>query len=476
MSNMFKKTLVAAALTAFAASSHAVVVGTNLTDDAPAKVAAEWVATQTAKSAAADRTITVPDSLIQLDLGGSVTYVNGDIIEVSFTGAEVVTSASPTIVRQGGAASGITYQGIKSGTTNTYVFLVSDATLVDDVDTVPDPDVNTGKVLELRGVVLKSTGLANAVSVAYRATNSAGNVEKDNFGTTSAQFIDVRSQFAFEVSEKLDGKVDPAARHRFSGAGVNDTFKVKVTNLSGGTWAASLRHDDADRLDLVAKGDFAAFVDKDGKAYNPLTCANNGFISGVDNALASSLTATQKTVRFTNAANGNGSATAAELTCTFDVTSNPAGKALPLTAFSLDAVLGTEATPSVARLSVSAQDLGKFTLDATQITVPYMPFGDNITHVINLTNTGSVAGDITVEAIDRTGKKYGPVSVGTAAAGTQIALGETIKTELLKAGMPATERAQLSIVTNVKSGVELYTAYNVGGTGARIVVNSSNGK
>jgi len=465
MSNMFKKTLVAAALTAFAASSHAVVVGTDLADDAPAKVAAEWVATQTAKSAAADRTITVPNGLIELALGASVTYVDGDIIEISFTGAEVVTSAAPSIVRQAGGASGITYQGIKTGTTNTYVFLVSTAATL-----------NADKALEIEGVVLKSTGMANSVSVAYRATNSAGNVEKDNFGTTSAQFIDVRSQFAFEVSEKLDGKVDPAARHRFSGAGVNDTFKVKVTNLSGGTWAASLRHDDADRLDLVAKGDFAAFVDKDGKAYNPLTCANNGFISGVDNALASSLTATQKTVRFTNAANGNGAAAAVELTCTFDVTSNPAGKALPLTAFTLDAVLGTEATPSVARLSVKDQDLGKFTLDATEITVPYMPFGDNISHVINLTNSSSVAGDITVEAIDRTGKKYGPVKVGVATAGAQVALGDTIKAELVKAGMPATERAQLSIVTNVKSGIQLYTAYNVGGTGARLVVNSSNGK
>lgn len=467
MSNMFKKTLVAAALTAFAASSHAVVVGTNLTDDAPAKVAAEWVATQTAKSAAADRTITVPNSLIQLDLGGSVTYVDGDIIEVSFTGAEVVTSASPTIVRQAaGAASGITYQGIKSGTTNTFVFLVSTAATV-----------AADKALELRGVVLKSTGLANAVSVSYRATNSAGNVEKDNFGTTSKQFLDVRSQFAFEVSEKLDGKVDPAARHRFSGAGVTDTFKVKVTNLSGGTWEPTLRHDDADRIDLTVKGDFAAFVDKDGKAYNPLTCANNGvLIQGVDNALADSLTATQKLVRYTHANNGNGAATATELTCTFDVTSSAAGKALPLTAFTLDAVLGTEATPSVARFTAKDQDLSKFTLDATQITVPYMPFGENISHVINLTNSGSVAGDITVEAIDRTGKKYGPVKVGVATAGAQVALGDTIKTELVKAGMPATERAQLTIVTNVKTGIELYTAYNVGGTGARLVVNSSNGK
>jgi hypothetical protein len=470
MSNMFKKTLVAVALTAYASGSYAVTVGTNNTPNtAPAVASTEYVAAQVAQSTPANRIVTLPAGLVTFTPG--VDYVAGDIVEISFSGATLATGITPTITP--GAAGALAYQGVSASNSNTLVFAVTTGFAS-----------GAANQFSLGAVSLQAATVTGNVTVSYRATNSSGSVIKDNFGDTSRVVLTTRSQYSASISQVLDAKVNTATRSRFVGTStpvvaselVQDTFKFKVANretitpATAGVWANSLVLTDVNRLNVTIDGPFSSFTNAAGTRQDVVTCANTGAVAASNETVAADV-GSKLVLRYEAAALGAPNFTA-ETTCTFDVT--PVTSNLPLTEFKTSLQF---AATAANRFTVSNLDTGKFSLDGSVITIPYMPYGDTITQVINLTSTASASGNITVEAVDRTGAKYGPVSVGTALPNRQVALADAIKTELLKAGMPANERAQLTLVVNVPaSQVNVYSAYNTSGNGARIVVNSSNGK
>jgi len=124
---------------------------------------------------------------------------------------------------------------------------------------------------------------------------------------------------------------------------------------------------------------------------------------------------------------------------------------------------------------------GAFTGNGTTVFIPYMPIGSGISQILYLTNTANVAGTITMSAYNDSG-----VQCGTAAFGGNITVGARRVTNLasaLSAGIAACGGAStsakwyLTITASLPdSAIEVYSAYNVGGSDRANVVNSSNGR
>ena len=94
----------------------------------------------------------------------------------------------------------------------------------------------------------------------------------------------------------------------------------------------------------------------------------------------------------------------------------------------------------------------------------YMPYGDSISQILFVTNNGNNDARITVYGWDEAGTMYGPVTLDKAATarGVTKITGE-VKDAMLAEGFSGKGPLKLRIVVN-SSNVDVYGAYNVGGT------------
>jgi hypothetical protein len=110
-----------------------------------------------------------------------------------------------------------------------------------------------------------------------------------------------------------------------------------------------------------------------------------------------------------------------------------------------------------------------------------MPVGANISQILYVTNTANVAGTLTMSAYDDSG-----VACSTASFGGNIAVGARRVTNLASAlaagiaacgGAATSKKWYLTITATLPdSALEVYSAYNVGGSDRANVINSSNGR
>jgi len=130
-------------------------------------------------------------------------------------------------------------------------------------------------------------------------------------------------------------------------------------------------------------------------------------------------------------------------------------------------------TANVSRLDFSA---GAWTINGALVFVPYMPYGDSISQIIYISNRGTQDADITVDAFDENGASYS-FDVGQVAGGTVRKLTAEILNGLTLAGFQAPGKVAFELTVNAPdSDIDVYSAYNVGGSDRGTVVNSQNGK
>jgi hypothetical protein len=119
---------------------------------------------------------------------------------------------------------------------------------------------------------------------------------------------------------------------------------------------------------------------------------------------------------------------------------------------------------------------GAWTINGALVFVPYMPYGDNITQIVYIANRGGQDGAITVDAFDEAGMSY-TFSVGIVQAGTVRKLAQELLDGLTLGGFTAPGKVAFEItVTAPDRDIDVYSAYNVGGSDRGTVVNSQNGK
>lgn len=185
--------------------------------------------------------------------------------------------------------------------------------------------------------------------------------------------------------------------------------------------------------------------------------------SGIDSAeLAAAFAATGGADTYTSTINTAGDAitvtvadaggnTAEVMTGTFTVLGKTVSTApiLPTQTFTVDSTIkyNTAATPAVAatKATGSAEAAGSWTLNGFDEDIVFMPFDSQYAQSINVSNTGSVAGAITVD-ITAGGQTYTKTLTATATPKATTNISQEVKAFAAESGV--TGNAHIKVVVN----------------------------
>jgi hypothetical protein len=470
MKNMFKKSLVAIALVGASSSAMAATVSVQV----DAAVANEWASTVPAGTTTSPTAV----SGLEFDFTLGAAYTQNDLVKFSFTGESLLVASLPGTINIAGGASGagtatlgfISTEVVNGNTVATYRVTAVDG----------DTTGGTGTV---SGLNFRAAALAGNVSVSFAAETATGQALDTAGGAArTGRLITMGSQFASlnpgttapKATTNLNATIDVgSSRTQFVGAqDRNEVFGFFASNTSATTYDAfvptSTYSVTVDEIDYTLTGNF-------GWMLNPTTGAliTARFQAAGCTIPGATVTASSIVVSCT----GN---TPADLT--FDATGNTV--VIPTQTIGLEGKVsytaaGFATAKGTAEGSTTAATWG---LNGSEVNVAYMPYSGSISQVINVTNRSNQSGDISVVAIDEAGNSHDLGVVGHSAAGSITRIAGGIQSALSAAAgvnlatVGQTQRFALQIVTNApEADVEVYSAYNVNGTGARLVVNDSNG-
>ncbi|MBE0365083.1 hypothetical protein PULV_a3395 [Pseudoalteromonas ulvae UL12] len=418
---MFKKTLLALAVTAVAGAANAGVITVT---GGSKNISIEG-------NAAA----TLGNGLIQAADFGAVTlnvgsdYIVNDLVVFTVSGATFDKTATPTAVP---TAGGATFTFVDFSDDNTVRFRVSTANHLAAND------------ITFAGYVLKSGTPANNGLVKFASNAISVNPLIGNYDASPAveagKFV---NQVTYAIT-KLDGEVSTSkGRAEFTNTGstLKDILTLGYTdNATGGVDPITFTKETH-----VIKGNFSYLADYD-------LAANGGDADGVVEAaeLANALTITGMTTP-TLAVNtaldtitiSDADIPSASTTVQFNVVGNTA-KGSVLVAPQSFTVQSTPASATVpaAQATVSA---GSWTLDGSSDNIELMPFGSEYAQSITVANTSSVEGVITV-TLKANGSTYVKTldAVATANTVTNISL----EVAAFAAASGITGNAHVNVVVN----------------------------
>lgn len=466
MKTMFKKTLVAAALVSLGFAAQAADVTTAVAN--------------ISKQGSVTGDINAGTVLVKLE----AAYAVGDTIKLNFTAG--LKSAPLTLSSVTGAAlaeapaNRITLGRIaQDGTSATYrVTEVSGAGAVHGFlrfgaatgtadNAAGDNHPDTKLVFKSADVV--AAGKVTATYTAFiGSTTGALDTPVEYNGDadlTSGTVFNVRDQFkaAVAAADVFNGVLDVANdRKKFS----SNMDALPVTNTADSV-VITLTNNGADtgfvtktNTLVTLKGDFSWAADS---SVATITCTG-GAASDAKKITASALTfgcnaaTTSITVKL-------------DLDQAEDVSVNP-------TSFAVD-VNHVYGTGSI--LTNSDVAAGEWTVDGSNITIPYMAYGTigtkTFSQIVNLTNTGSQTGTIyadvwSTDAAGKSVKLLTNANIGTSYPKATAKIAGALKTALEAKGFKDGTVA-IRLITDVKAnGVSVYSAYVDNATSERAIVNN----
>jgi hypothetical protein len=461
MTNMFKKSVLAIALAGI--SSGVMAADLNGSASEFSKEFLKTVVVNASGASAGQITDAGDNTTAQVsftyEMGAN--YAINDVITLTVSDDSIVGSTFPTeVVQYLVPATPIDDEKVTLSRISQEV-VDGKTTVVYRVSNLGSAVVNTtGLEFTFDNLVILPRKITKDVTVGYTAKTVAG-LTLDNTSSTTAEknavLVEVVTQFEeLDVVANLDATVD-VNDNRFSFL-ANPSAEFAVEGDTPAVLPVTVT-----AVTYTINGDFSWLLDEDG--------AVDTDIADVTSNVGTTVEVEADKVILTRA-----DATPPTLVIAPDAASETI---IPDQKFTVSAELEYAAGAANAEgtVSFSAVNAGQWSLNGASVHIPYMPYGDNITQVINLNNAGSQEGDITVEGFDRAGNKFGPVFVGSAVKNSQVSLAQGIKDALTTAGISANERVSLKLVVNVPAtDVTVYSAYNTNGNGARLVVNDSNGK
>ncbi|MFC4656849.1 hypothetical protein ACFO3I_17660 [Rheinheimera marina] len=400
MKKVFKASLVATTIAlAFAANAADVAIApvTTVTNEAvltktviPAATATITIYNRQELSAGDKVTLSFPLGTVLA--AGDVITINKGAATASFT-APVVTGATATV-----------------GPKITYELALG------------NPLLANSKI----DVVLPATYVPASGNVVYEAKDGFTGTVKDTTGSgtgtpNQAALIKTQAQEVVSLKTEFDGFVQRLARNLFvdtKGSAVSTTAAKAVLSVQQPTatvTAAIVANQDL--VVLKADGSLAGLASvaiSDGT--NTVTVPAANFTASNPAAPTVLDTATFDVSAGAPAALVAGTATAADWTITATAAAAPA--TIPLRTFTVTRKVTYDGVaPTADHVSTTAFAAGEFQLDATLVNVPYLPVGyEQFSSTVEISNLSAADAEVSVEAVGKTGKKYGPVVLSKKAA------------------------------------------------------------
>jgi len=424
MENMFKKTLLALAITGFAGSALAA---------ADIKTGSELNAVEFSIEGSASK-VNILAGDVEVVLGAE--YSVGDILTFTFVGGAADITTVPSNYTTNGVAAGSVTVGLLNATASTLTYRVTE--IVSGGTTIGETVVLSGLEFTRASVVAGSTVVAT-----YAAATSTNQAIDTSSTTSSATIIEATSQFTIAASPTLFDAVVDVEAQRLAFEGPSTTDLAAFTTVSDGalTYPAT-----AIDFDVSLAGNFS-FLDEDADTAGIQITAGQ--------VLPAPTTITDSAITWDAVAVGAHNITiktdkATDVTPTqkfyYAVTAN-------FTDHGTAEAAGTGATAGTKAVATNSA-LGEWTLNGSVVEIPYMPFGPNTQPIIYHTNDGSQSGDITmrymVEGVDTSYQDAGTL-VSQAGPGVRNLLSLVNAAMLAEGYNSATTgfKVALEITTNV---------------------------
>jgi hypothetical protein len=417
---MFKKSLLAVAL---------ITASTGAFAQADLKTATELAALEVSIEGSASKSeILAGDLTVKL----GAEYTVGDVMVFSFVGGDVDTATAPTSYTSNGADPGsVTVGLLSSGDTSlTYrvTEIVSGASTVDELIVIAALEFDTASVLAGTGVVA-----TYAASTDSGITIDAGSKSVATIITTSNQFAVDRS-----ADDDFNAIIDvEAGRLAFAPVATTDAAEYTITSDGSLTYPAT-----ALDTDLVLTGSFD-FLDED------LDTA--GIQTSVGTILPAATTVTSTEITW----EAQSQAATTTHGITLDISNLPADTIISTQDFTISSVVnftdhGTaEAAGTAAKAgstTFSATDVGTWELNGAAESIAFLPFGAAFAQSITVSNTGTIAGDITVE-LTANGVTYTKTLATESAANSVTNISLEVKALAVESGI--TGNAHIQVIVNV---------------------------
>jgi hypothetical protein len=429
MNKMFKKSLVASALLLAAFNSSAAVNA----------IAATTVSQEGSAGAAS---IAMTDNVVTL----AAEYTVGDTVTFTVSGAEIDTALSTPTLTAALLAGDAATTGLLSTTASTVTFRVTAQT-----DGAANGVIYTGGTFTLAGVVLKTATVLDTVgkiTSTYSAATSTG-IVVDSATTNAATAATVVAQFSSSVTKPANAIIDVSNNREQFTAG-NDTITTDVIIVTPVEAVVTVNDAAYTGATHVLNGDFS-WMETDGDAgidagelaaAFAATGAADGYTSVVDTA------GTKITVTVADAAAAN---TLEAMTATFtnlgvSATATPNAQ-LPTQVITVDSTINynTAAAAVATKSTAAGASAGSWTLNGSDDDIAFLPFGSDYAQSITVTNSGTVAGAITVD-LTAGGTTY--TKTLTAVADAKSVTNISLEVAAFAAASGITDNARIKVVVN----------------------------
>lgn len=445
MNTTFKKSLVASAILAFAGAANAVQTPQTAVDYSKQGV------TQAA-------TLTPASPVITLE----AEYAVGDIIDITFTGATFDATNAPTFALSATAME----VGVLSVGTNSIRLRVTQQATVSTVNTS----------LTVNGLVFTSASVAasGAVGITYAAQTSTG-LALDAGATSkpTGKLIALKDQFTVATTP-FDAVIDVNAdRLLFTGATDAakraDALVITPTNNAAYATPATLT-----TVTYKVVGDFS-FLDQNANGTVSAGELASAAITGGSAITGKTLSSDLTTLTFVDTPVAPATPAAVTLTSTISAAA-PADSEVVIKPSAYTAT-ATFAHTSPAGTFAASKSAGSWTLNGSQVRVPYMVVGGGRFGIIaNVTNHGSKDGAITLDVFAEDGTSIASnYAAGTSAAGSVTSVAAALNAALAAKGISTVSPVKFSfqVTTNVpENDVIVYAAYTDNTTSERAIVNN----
>jgi len=455
---LFNKTLIAAAVTAVSATA---IAATSFDAATVGKTVGLENASQIGVSGV---NLTLP---IIVDVLADAKYANVDKLRFTLAGGTLDFGTTVTVNVDGTGGTACT--DVDGGGADFEVFattLVSDTVIEVNLDGGGDPAAmkaclaGNDTTIDFQGTAVLDEAVVvdgATVSMTYEAISTTFNQVAD---TNSAVLLTVGEQLEVNITGAFDNEISVGDDKTLFVGGVNDTIVLDWNDTAADISA----HGAVSKVTYNVMGDFS-FLDADADGTIDTNATLSVSVGSVNSSDLSNLVVTHTSL--------------APITLTID----PSGDAvIPTQAITIDtevnfATVATDLStspsfPATALDTVVAVSGGAWDLNGTSKNISYMPYGENVSQIIYLTNSGSVEGAISYVAYDEAGTKFeGTLPSMTTAKGITQLAGE-LKTDLATQGFTA-GKLNITITVNAPSGqITAYAAYNVGGTDRGFVSNN----
>jgi len=371
---------------------------------------------------------------------------------------------------------------------------ISGSTITYAVQSISGTTNGTTCALLSLGVLSNSISSATTVSVSSGKAPFGGQSFNEDT-SASVVVLSTSNQYSLSLQTAFNGEVNYTSTTNsglnFSGdddsaTGNQDNLSVKLQSadlLSSVGTAGSVR------FTLTAAKDFK-FLDNNGDgicnaADLTVTTARGVFVAAATGSAATysiNEACTVVTVESTGSMPINGG----EYTLTVSMGRNLAAASVttgikiePQDFANTSLVVSRNSTGTSA--TTATYDPGEWTQNGATYIIPYMPYNSSATSRIDptvyVTNRGVSAATVTASARNENGVACNDMALGTANATSTFNAGPALATALNACyGAGTAQRLYITInVATARSNTEVYSGFNVIGSGRGTVVNSSNG-